>query len=257
MDKRERYRSRRLQEERIKKRRRLRRRKRILRRLVLALLAGICILLLLLVVWLTGLFFGVSEEGMAGLSWNSTKPVVMLDAGHGGKDQGASYEEVLEKDLNLAIAQKTKELLLEAGYRVYMTRKEDAFLDKYDRADDANRKNVDIFVSIHCNFLEEGQADGIETFYAESKSGESQALAEAIQANIIEQTAAQDRGAKTADYVVIKETDMPSALVEVGFLSDAAERERLQEEGYQQKLAEGIAAGIADYLEIEKDFSAE
>lgn len=233
----------------IGRRSRNRRKKKLLRALSLALMAVIGIILLILILGLGRFAIECMTTGEMELPWGLGEADIILDAGHGGKDQGASYGEVLEKELTLEIAKKTKEILEEAGYRVSMTRKDDTFVDLYDRADYANRKNSKVFVSIHCNSSEEDGAEGIETFYAASKEEESQALAQALQTGMVEQTEARDRGIKTADYVVIKETDMPAALVEVGFLSDSGERQLLQQEEYQKKLAEGIAAGILEYLE--------
>ncbi|MGN0335788.1 MAG: N-acetylmuramoyl-L-alanine amidase [Lachnospiraceae bacterium] len=239
-------------EERVRRKRRRRRKKKMLRALILTLLIVVGICLLVLLFRLGRLLLSAAKTGELELPWNQAEAVILLDAGHGGRDQGASYGEVLEKELTLEITKKTKELLQKAGYRVSMTRTGDTFINKYDRADYANREEPDIFVSIHCNFLEKGQADGIETFYAESKGTDSLMLAQEIQCNITEKTRAGDRGAKTADYVVVKDTKMPAALVEVGFLSDAHERELLQQEEYQEKLAEGIAAGIQAYWEEQK-----
>ena len=187
------------------------------------------------------------KKGELSAPWRADEPVIMLDAGHGGKDPGAGYGEVLEKDLTLELVKRTKELLKEAGYRVRLTRADDGYVEIHDRAEYARRKKPDLFVSIHCNSLEEGDANGIETFYAQAKGEASQNLAQSIQTNLIEATGARDRGAKTANYVVVKDTDMPAALVEVGFLSDAEERELLQQEEYQEKLAKGIVDGILAY----------
>lgn len=246
MDKREQQRYR---NERMRRRRRRRRRKRLLRALIITLLVILGILLVLFVLQLKGFLGNSAETVMFEIPWDLGKPEIVLDAGHGGKDQGTSYGEVLEKDINLEIAKKTEAILKKSGYQVKLTREDDTFINIHERADYANQKNAKVFVSIHCNSLEEGQADGIETFYAESKEEDSQALAQAIQTKASEQTKALDRGAKTADYVVVKETKMPAALIEVGFLSDANERELLQAAEYQEKLAEGIAAGILEYLE--------
>lgn len=246
MDKREQQRH---QSERMRKRRRRRRRKRLLRALILSLLVILGVLLAIFILKLKGFLDDSAETVMLELPWNREETEIILDAGHGGKDQGSSYGEVLEKDINLEITKKTKDILKKSGYQVKLTREDDTFINIHERANYANKKNAKVFVSIHCNSLEKGQADGIETFYAESKEMDSKPLAQAIQTNASKKTEALDRGVKTADYVVIKETEMPAALVEVGFLSDANERELLQQEEYQQKLAEGIAAGILEYLE--------
>ena len=106
-----------------------------------------------------------------------------------------------------------------------------------------------MFVSIHCNSSEDGEGYGIETFYSEQKGEESEKLAQLVQHQMIEETQARDREVKTADHVVTVATEMPSVLVETGFLSDDAERTLLMQEEYQEKLAKGIAEGIISYLE--------
>lgn len=220
-------------EKRKKNSRRRRHRRRILiRRILIFCMAA--------VVLLAGACIYLSIQKFSGVD-------IVLDAGHGGKDQGASAGNVLEKEINLEITKKTKKILEEAGYRVAMVREDDTFVELAQRAAYANQKEARVFVSIHCNSAEEA-ADGIETFYAERKAEKSLELAQDIQEHMIAWTGARDREVKTADYAVILRTDMAAALTEVGFLSDAAECEALQQESYQEKLAEGIAEGILTYL---------
>lgn len=222
----------------MSQRRRRRRRKQLLRKAVpvITFLSVFCITLVLLAVWTfwgDQLFPPIFSE-----------VDIVLDAGHGGKDVGANHGDLLEKDINLAVANKTKDLLSEAGYKVKMTREDDTFVELSDRVQFANRRNAKVYVSIHCNSSEDGSGNGIETFYAESKEESSKSLAESIQSNTISKTGAKDREVKTADYTVILGTDMPAALVEMGFFTNEQERTLLRSEEYQQKLAQGIADGI-------------
>ena len=212
----------------INQRRRHRRRKKLLRKAVtvMAVLTVICITVVLLYRWIFGEKKIFSSFGTAD---------IVLDAGHGGKDAGANHGDLYEKDINLAVAKKTKALLSEAGYKVKMTREDDTYAALSDRVAFANRRNAKVFVSIHCNSSEDGSGNGIETFYAESKNWNSEKLAESIQTNIVNATGAKDREVKTADYAVILGTDMSAALVEVGFLTDKNERTLLQNEDYQQR----------------------
>ena len=240
-----------MREKRMKERRRRRRRRKLLR----ALLILIMILVLLLAVFgifLLGksLFENTTGEEIK-LPWSFGSVDIVLDAGHGGKDQGASSGDVIEKDITLEITKKTKELLEEAGYKVAMVREDDTFVELGERAELANRRNAKVFVSVHCNSSEVGEGEGIETFYTEQKEEADEKLAGMIQKNLIDQTSARDREVKTEDYTVIVRTKMPAALVEVGFLSDSEECELLQQEDYQEKLANGIAAGISEYLDAQ------
>ncbi len=172
---------------------------------------------------------------------------VVLDAGHGGRDGGAMGGAVMEKDITLQIAEEVRDILENAGYNVVMTRDEDNFVDLHERAKRANKTKAKVFVSIHCNSAE-CEASGIETYYCRSKETSSN-LAELLQNALVSAVSAQDRGIKTADYVVVEETQMPAVLTEIGFLSDTEERKKLQDPDYQEKVAAGIAGGIMEYLE--------
>lgn len=232
--------NRRRQHQELLLRRRRRRRKRILRRTLMTLM-------------IVGLLLGIARFThfpLIGNLWNRPLETIdiAIDAGHGGKDQGCSAENVLEKDLNLKIALKTQKLLEAHGYKVGMVRDDDTFVKLGSRSEYANQRNAKVFVSIHCNSSDSGEGSGIETYYAGEQFSDSRSLAELIQKNLILQTNAADRETKTADYAVIVHTTMPAALVEVGFLSDPDERNLLQKDSYQELLAQGIADGIISYL---------
>jgi N-acetylmuramoyl-L-alanine amidase len=173
---------------------------------------------------------------------------IVLDAGHGGEDPGAIQGDAMEKEITLDIVKMTKDLLEESGYKVGMTREEDCRVELGDRASFANKRNAQVFVSIHCNASENHKGNGIETYHTEQKGLEDKMLAEMIQKAVIEQTDAFDRGIKAADYTVIVRTTMPAVLIEVGFLTDEVEKNMLQDKEYQQKLAKGIVDGIVRYL---------
>ena len=173
---------------------------------------------------------------------------IVLDAGHGGEDPGAIRDDAIEKEITLEVAKKTKTILEESDYKVGMTRDTDRYIELGDRAKFANERKAKVFVSIHCNSSEDYSGKGIETYYTEQKGLEDEILAGMIQESLIEETDANDRGIKVANYTVIVRSTMPSVLVEVGFLTDAEENELLQNEEYQRKLAKGIAEGIKKYL---------
>jgi len=177
------------------------------------------------------------------------KADIVLDAGHGGKDPGANVGVVFEKDITLSIALMTQEILENAGYKVAMTRNDDIFVELTERSEIANCKNSYVFVSIHCNSSEDGVGKGIETYYTDQKGESSKYLAAEIQNSVIEHTNAENRELRTANYTVLVRSNMPTALIEVGFLTDSEEIELLQTEAYQKKVAEGIANGIINYLQ--------
>lgn len=176
------------------------------------------------------------------------RKTVVIDAGHGGSADGAKYEGVPEKTVNLSVARKLEAILKDRGYNVVMTRSNDSTVGLYRRADIANAVNADLFVSLHANASETNlQARGIYTYYhPTSKRGAR--LAQAIQSSVIQSTGAQDRGIKSADFVVLRETKMCAVLVEMGFMSTHGELMTLISDSYQNKLALGISEGIVRYL---------
>lgn len=183
------------------------------------------------------------------------KGFVLLDPGHGGQDVGTqsiSKPRYQEKSLNLVTAKFAKDYLQQLGYRVEMTRQEDKFISLEKRAEMANEKQPDVFVSIHYNSAPSAQAQGIEVFFYQSKenkkrAAESKHLAQVILKSVLAETDAKSRGIKHGDYAVIRETDMPAILIEGGFVTNEEELERLKNPNYLKKLAWGIAKGVDEY----------
>lgn len=174
---------------------------------------------------------------------------VVLDAGHGGEgDAGAEYEGVKEKDITLPITLRAAELLREKGYNVVLTRDGDERIGLYDRAGAANAAEADIFVSIHANASDTNH-DFQGTFtYSFPGSSRGEKLARCIQDAVVQAAGSVDRGLLTNNYVVLRETVMPAALLETGFMSCHEELMRLVQPEYQEKLAQGVANGVEAYL---------
>lgn len=169
---------------------------------------------------------------------------VVLDPGHGGEDPGAVVGEAQEKDINLAITLLVRDLLAEQeGVAVLMTREQDVYPSLTDRADFANQEKADLYVSIHANSLEDNSYAGIFTFYHPDKRS-SRTPAETIQAAVTAASGGLDRGVRSEDYAVLRETDMPAVLVETGFMTCPEELALLLDADYQKLLAQGIAEGI-------------
>jgi N-acetylmuramoyl-L-alanine amidase len=172
---------------------------------------------------------------------------IVVDAGHGDHDPGASNGKLLEKDINLDVALYLEKKLKSAGANVVMTRRDDSFLELRERSTIANNLNADAFISVHTNAASEA-AHGIETYwYDKYSSAESKALAESIQKRLIEVTEANNRGVKNQSFSVIRESKMASVLVEVGFLTNNEEYKLLLTQEYREELAEGIYQGVLDY----------
>ena len=173
---------------------------------------------------------------------------VFLDAGHGGKDPGALGNGLREKDINLSVALKIGDILKSHGINVGYSRTTDVFVELQDRATMANNFGTDVFVSIHCNAFHDSSAQGVETYsYPGSMSGRN--LAKAIQDSIIASGVyTKDRGIKTANYAVLRLTNMPAALVELAFITNPQDADILRNR--QDDLALAVARGMLKNLGI-------
>ena len=187
----------------------------------------------------------------------SNNNVVCIDPGHGiGKDTGATgIGGLQEDDVTLAVGLKVGKILEDRGVEVVYTRTEDQrsvpmsvteSLQK--RCDISNNANAKYFVSIHCNSFEVDSANGTETLRNESNS-ESERLATAIQKSIISGVGTYNRGLKDGNWLyVVKNTNSPAVLTELGFLTNPNDAEKLVSDSYRQKYAEAIANGILECL---------
>jgi N-acetylmuramoyl-L-alanine amidase CwlD len=188
---------------------------------------------------------GEAVDPVAGL----TPPpgsVLVLDAGHGGTDPGAQRGFVKEKDLTLAIAQKTREKLAQSGIKVIMTRADDTFVTLQDRVAITNTTKPDMFLSVHINSLESTKdIHGIETYY---QTDMSRALAQNIHESLVKELDAPDRNIRKAKFYVVNRAEVPAVLAEVGFISNKAERDKLVSEDYQEKIAGALTKGAILYL---------
>lgn len=174
---------------------------------------------------------------------------VVIDPGHGGSASGACYEGIMEKTITLPISLMLRDLLVEEGYNVIMTRDSDVYMTLSDRCQVANDIDADIFISIHCNALENNTTyEGLFTFYS-TGSTKGQKLAQAVQDATAAATGTINRGIRNnSDYTVLRKTEMPAILVETGFMSSHNELMKLNDTAYQKKLAQGMAEGIIRYF---------
>ena len=190
--------------------------------------------------------------------------VVVVDAGHGVPDEGAEVGDgTTEAQTNLKIALKLQNLLEQSGCTVILTRsdengiydldsktlKQKKISDIRNRVKIGNESSADIFVSIHLNKIPQEQYDGWQTFYNE-KSEQGQKLAKSIQANLNEAIQKENKrvAAKIDNIYIIKKVEIPTTIVECGFLSNPQEKEQLLTDSYQNRLAWGIYNGIIDYF---------
>ncbi|MBC7318272.1 N-acetylmuramoyl-L-alanine amidase, partial [Candidatus Bipolaricaulota bacterium] len=173
--------------------------------------------------------------------------VVVVDAGHGGPDPGAVVAEIQEKDINLALALLVQKKARGTGLRVILTRTTDVYVDLVERVRMAEALGAAVYVSIHANYHRNPKICGIETWVDTDANPESLRLAEALQRALVSATGGTDRGVRR-QTLYLRHTALPTALVEVGYLSCPAEREKLLDPGYHEKIADGIIQGIRDYL---------
>lgn len=183
--------------------------------------------------------------------------VIVLDAGHGGRDPGSMShrEDYEEKSLTLSTVFMVQDHLKKLGYKTVLTRNHDIYVPLHTRAEIANDLNANLFVSIHYNFSTSCDVEGVEVYvYKEEKTPnntrivQSKRLAQTMLCSVIERTGAHSRGVKQANFAVIRETQMPAILIEAGFLSNPHERDRIHDPQYLRQLSWGIAKGIDKYL---------
>ena len=194
--------------------------------------------------------------------------VIFLDPGHGGKDPGAQYLGLKEKDLNLQVSQQLKTKLESLGYKVIMSRSSDVYVDFItERSRMSNETNADMFISIHFNAtghgLDSGE-DGIQT-YTYLPTGNipsvinkkwhdnptrlkySYKLGSYIHQSVLATTHAKDAGLLAKSFAVLRETNKPAVLLELGYMDDSKESQKIRTKEYQQKLVDGIVQGIQQY----------
>ncbi|MEB3226174.1 MAG: N-acetylmuramoyl-L-alanine amidase [Synechococcus sp.] len=174
--------------------------------------------------------------------------LVMIDPGHGGRDPGAvGIGGLQEKNVILPISQEVSRILQQNGVSVRLTRDTDYFVSLEGRTQLANSANADLFVSIHANAISMSrpEVNGLEVYYHQS----GKVLAETIHRNILRRIQMRDRGVRTARFYVLRNTSMPSALVEVGFVTGREDAPRLNDPAFRSQMAQAIAAGILEYIQ--------
>ena len=169
---------------------------------------------------------------------------ICIDPGHGGRDPGALANGIAEKTITLEVSLLLEWELEKRRHWAALTRREDAFVALTERADFANVRSADAFVSIHCNSSESAEAQGIEIYHF-PQAAASQTLAMRVMQNLAAALPDhRNRGVKTARFVVLRDTQMASILVELEFLTHPQQAEFLRSRSGQQQLAAAIANGI-------------
>lgn len=192
---------------------------------------------------------------------------IFLDPGHGGRDSGAYYYGIAEKDLNLQVSRKLRKRLEELGYIVLTSRDSDVDVDFVtERSRMVNKTNADFFISIHFNATGNDTTLnlGIQTYSYKEDAGypskinqywhnnpdrisESNRLAADLHSSLLTETGARDAGLLQATFAVLRETAKPAVLLELGYMDNPEENQRIRSDQYQDKLVEGIIKGIQKY----------
>ncbi len=198
---------------------------------------------------------------------------VVLDPGHGGHDKGARSRLGNEKEFTLDVARKLRPLLQAKGFKVILTRENDAFIPLHVRAHIANQTQDSILVSIHFNGASNPDATGFEIFsltprgapstsdhalalhFVNMQAGspvdaQSFGLSAAIYHSMLGHLAEVDRGIKRARFAVLRHTKIPAVLVEGGFLSEADNSKRVSDPAWRSKFAEALCVGIENYRNV-------
>jgi N-acetylmuramoyl-L-alanine amidase len=178
---------------------------------------------------------------------------VVIDAGHGGVDVGTSYEDLLEKDINLSISQYAEKELLYNGFNVVMTRDEDEFLQLAEIGNIANNADADAFISVHINSFKESQYNGVSTYYYDPKgyqADERLRLANIMQEELLKRDEWVDRGIFKENFQVLSESKIPCVLLECGFITNLGDREKLANETVLRNFGLSITKGLLSYFNV-------
>lgn len=177
--------------------------------------------------------------------------LICVDAGHGGRHSGAKGLNWLEKDLCLKMALQFKQALEARGATVLMTREADVFVSLDDRCKFANSRNADIFISIHCNSTpRRNSTNGSETYW---RTPQSYRLAVAMHRRLVAAVGRRDGGIRNRSFAVIRETTMPSVLLEIAYINNTNDELLLASGDFQGQLAQSLTLGVLDYFKSQNE----
>jgi len=212
---------------------------------------------------------------------HATIRTICLDPGHGHQDTGGIFGRYMEKQYTLPLAEALAGQLKAAGFKVILTRTNDAFVQLADRPAFANRQKADLFISLHFNIGPPGEAKGVEVYCLTPPKAKSTnagrwgeisewsddtgsapgnrcddwnvALAYQLQKSLVKNLFAEDRGVRRARFAVLRTAKMPAVLIEGGFLSDSDEQKKIADSKYRGQLAAAIVRGVLNYQSIFED----
>ena len=179
------------------------------------------------------------------------KAIICLDAGHGGSDPGAVGQGLKEKEVVLDVVNRLATILRNAGYSVYLTRTGDQTVSLSSRTTYANNLGAHHFLSVHCNAFN-GSANGTETYCYTSGSNTSFAMRNNVNPQVVSALNTYNRGCKTANFYVVKYTNMPAILCELAFIDHAGDASKLGNATYRQQAAQAIFNGLQNTRQEEE-----
>jgi N-acetylmuramoyl-L-alanine amidase len=197
---------------------------------------------------------------------------ICLDPGHGGKDPGFQLGARQEKKFTLLLAQELRDQLQKAGFKVFLTRAKDTYIELPDRPDLANRRHADLFISLHFNAFSQKASRGVEVYCltpagapstnARGEGGSAGRfagnhfdeknffLAFQVQKSLIRFLSVEDRGVHRARYAVLRDAEMPAILIEGGFMSNPTEGSKIFDAAYRRQMARAITEAVSNYKRI-------
>ncbi|HVJ48340.1 N-acetylmuramoyl-L-alanine amidase [Desulfitobacterium sp.] len=216
--------------------------------------------LLVMALLLGGVAWKLYPHDQKSWSWTVGNQTILIDAGHGGVDPGAvGKNNTLEKDITLAVSKRLKVLVQQAGGKAIMVREEDVDLgtaqgllkrkreDLAQRIQLANDMQADVYLSIHANSFPNEKLTGAQVFYY-ANSAEGKLLAQCIQEQLNSLTGGKRVAKGNQELFILKKANRAAVTIELGFMSNAGEEQKLNDSNYQQQLAVAVYQGLANYL---------
>ncbi|MFL0248213.1 N-acetylmuramoyl-L-alanine amidase family protein [Candidatus Clostridium stratigraminis] len=177
---------------------------------------------------------------------------IVIDPGHGGIDKGANYGSIYEKDINLKIVNYAAQQLEFSGIKVLLTRDEDKLLALKEIGDITNSSSADIFVSVHVNENKESKYCGVSSYYYDPNGFQTEErirLARTMQSELVKSDSWKNVGILRQNFAVLRYSNIPSVLLECGFISNTEDRNKLTQDNVLKNFGDNIAKGVIKYFQ--------
>ncbi|MGL2962998.1 N-acetylmuramoyl-L-alanine amidase family protein [Flavobacterium sp. RSB2_4_14] len=182
------------------------------------------------------------------VSFEKETITIVIDAGHGGHDLGADQNDFYEKDLANSISKKINELNIDKNIKIHFTREDDSFIELQKRVDFTNAIKPDLLISLHVNKNKNTTTNGFEVFVSDKSIAyeKSNELAQKLVMNFEKSTPLKNRGVRTAPFSVLKKSEVPAILIEMGFISNENDRKYITSSEGQTQIAQTILNFVSD-----------